>query len=520
MKDERGEKSSLASSFILHPSSFILHRAMARYGTKKYGSFKYGTDSTITTIQWGVLIDWDGDGYHAGDNEAEQMIDLSVTRGRDSYIGPNGQGLERYRPGEAILIFDNSNGRYDPYNTASPLYPNVKPGRLVDIRLRNATDTWRMIMRGKITDIQAYRSGGHETVAITVKDGLQFLSDQTLTVGLQGDEADDIVREQILPQAGWPDIVDRGWPISSGSSTKLIQQWAIRNQSALAAVHELEDVELGQFVHQRDGFGRFISSIFSYDSTITITGAECLRDILIPSPWEVVRNQIIIKVYPRRYQTVNTTVFDLDFPTAIAAGETLRLDCEFTYAGGPTIGQFATYAFTANTLSGGGGTDITASCVLVEDPNPGYGAIVEITNNSGLAGFVIDLTIDVVNVSYVVNPVVVQVEDTTSQEAYGKRTLVIDTPIMADVTYAKLCAAWLLEHLKDPLIWPTIQVENRADLQWPPYLYVTRIKLEIPTKGIDAYYRIGKIEHKWIRSNGQAVRTTFGLEPYFEPFTG
>jgi hypothetical protein len=44
---------------------------------------------------------------------------------------------------------------------------------------------------------------------------------------------------------------------------------------------------------------------------------------------------------------------------------------------------------------------------------------------------------------------------------------------------------------------------------------MARVDLNLATPGISGYYRIGKIEHRWLRENGQAVRTTYRLEPYF-----
>jgi hypothetical protein len=49
-------------------------------------------------------------------------------------------GFEHARVGKATLIFDNSTGRYDPRNAASALYPNIKPGRKMQVRAVDNTD--------------------------------------------------------------------------------------------------------------------------------------------------------------------------------------------------------------------------------------------------------------------------------------------------------------------------------------------------------------------------------------------
>ena len=45
-----------------------------RYGIAKYGSFKYGSGPTIDNLLWGIIVDWDGDGYFTGENEASHVI--------------------------------------------------------------------------------------------------------------------------------------------------------------------------------------------------------------------------------------------------------------------------------------------------------------------------------------------------------------------------------------------------------------------------------------------------------------
>lgn len=488
-----------------------------RYGRFKYAGGKYGTDSAQSLIQWGFIVDWQGLGWAAEYNEAERMIDLNMVRGRDNYVKPNGSGLERYQPGVITAVFDNEDGRYDPYNTSSPLYPNVMPGKLADVRVRDGTGTIRTLMRGKVSDIQTFRRSGRELAMIRVVDGLGFLKDQIVTIGLAGGQVDSRVHDYILPAAGWPDVAWRGWPIWTGNPvTKLIQQWAIRNQNALEAIEQLADVELGQFVHQKDGYGRLMSSQLTYRETITITEEECLRDISFPSPWEVIRNEVTVMVYPRRYVIVNAVVFELDQVIPLANGESVTLECELTYANYPTIGQYLTYDVELWTDSDGTGTNLGYS--IESDPNPGFSTWVTITNTSGLPGYLTHLDIEAQNVSYVRNPSSVTAVDTDSQATYGRRTLVLDTPWMADADYAQECADWLLDKLKDPQPWPVIQIEHRSDLQFQPELYSSRIKLEIPSKNIDGYYRVGKIEHQWLSENGQAVRTTFKLEPYFDIF--
>ena len=96
---------------------------MARYGTFKYGTTnKYGTAPTFATLLWGIEIDWNGDGNFT--NEADKCRAFTSSRGRDFYLNPNGEGFEPIDTGRLTFQLDNDDGRYDVFNTGSPLSPS------------------------------------------------------------------------------------------------------------------------------------------------------------------------------------------------------------------------------------------------------------------------------------------------------------------------------------------------------------------------------------------------------------
>jgi hypothetical protein len=139
-------------------------------------------------------------------------------------------------------------------------------------------------------------------------------------------------------------------------------------------------------------------------------------------------------------------------------------------------------------------------------------------NNSGSDGY-ITLLQAVGDAIYPPSVQLREAEDTTSQDDYGPRTLTLDAYWQESSTAAKAIADWLLSELKDPMPIPTVQLENQPDLQFGPDLCESRIHLTVAAKGIDDYFRVGKIEHRWLKENGIAVQTTFKLEPYFTPFS-
>ncbi len=88
------------------------------------------------SLAWHFNFNWNGDGSTMVD-EASRVIDMHSKRGRDAYLrvdgDGNGIGYERVQPGTCSVVVLNTDGRFDPYNTSSPLYPYILPGRLAQI---------------------------------------------------------------------------------------------------------------------------------------------------------------------------------------------------------------------------------------------------------------------------------------------------------------------------------------------------------------------------------------------------
>lgn len=111
---------------------------MARYGTFKYSAEKYGKTTTgiPNNILYSFHVDWDGDGSYDGDyNEAFRVLSWSVDRGRDSVFNPSGDGFTPYGIGTMRVTLDNKDGRYDSWNSASPLYGTSAPGKKAQFRV-------------------------------------------------------------------------------------------------------------------------------------------------------------------------------------------------------------------------------------------------------------------------------------------------------------------------------------------------------------------------------------------------
>lgn len=522
---------------------------MARYNTFKYGDGTlYGTEALgidDSSLLWSVLVDWDADGYYTGENEAPKMVNFSLTRGRDSYIRSDGQGFERYGIGRVTLTLDNDDGRYNPFNINSPLYPNVVPGKRVRIAvLDRNTSTNHSLMRGVIADIQPFNQGTRKMVRIEVVDGQQFLQGKTVKIGIRGGtpppwpSAFNTVGswvDLILERANWPadewprtydSIEDANGNQLGVSFTENFYRWLkfawFWLRDAYDAVAEMENTELGTFLHARDGSARFLSSHFSYDKVVEISESQILRDITTPQPWEVIRNKIEVKVHYIFSSGIASTVLwkiggtgnDAIF---IAARSQKVFEAQFKYQNFDVVPDTGVGGYqinkTVNSNTAGTGTDLSSQCTI-DIGEYGDGATLTLTNNSSTNGYIINLSLQAVPI-YSPTATIVSSEDSASQNTYGLKVFRLESPWQQEHDWVDILKTLLINVLKSPTQYPIIKIEHRPDIQFALDLYVDAIHLEADTLGINAFYRIGKIEHQWLNPNGSAVLTTLKLEPYF-----
>lgn len=496
---------------------------MARYNTFKYGDGTlYGTDPVTTNLLWGVIIDWDQDGYQSGENEANRMVDLKVERGRDYMVKPGGKGFEPLGAGTAVALFDNTDGRYDPYNASSPIYPYVTPGKLVEISVKDGNlGTQYGVMYGVVDDIQPVKVNGQPHARIVVKDGMRWLADQLLPAGYQAGSDYQTIVEWILDAVDWP------WTVSADDSALMsdtLNYWWCWQEPALSQLRELEEAEAAVMFHGRDGVFYFYNRDFTHNRTQAVTQSEILKDVATPQPWEVVRNDVTVSAYYKVAENLsspNDVLFEvisthLGTDAQIPAGTSITIDATFKY------GSYGRLAGTNESilwaiLRNSDNADISGSCSMSYQDPVGGGTRFTFTNPTGDNAHLeyLEVNGDVVYNQYTMAR---NASDSTSQSKYGPRILVLNSFWQANAGDAEDIADWLLAELKDPTMHPVIQFEYRPTYQFYYDLW-DRVELTISELGINANYRVGKIEHEWLKPNGQAVRTLMKLEPYFTVFS-
>lgn len=499
---------------------------MARYSTFLYGDEKYGTSPTTDNFLWTFMVDWTNDKtWNDGYNDGRFMVDLKVVRGRNSMLKHDGSGWERYQPGRLTVTLDNSDGRYDPYNTSSPIYPYVTPGKHFQLKVKNGNTGGNYnMMWGIITDIQPYTKGKQKYVKIEGTDAIGWMLGKQIEVyGLHTSIDWTNIDFGIRTNVGFPS--DR-WTISTvdtGNYTMLYSWFS--EIAALEAIQQAADAEMGGFVHDRFGSWLRWSGDSTQLGTVTIDESELLNDIVFPQPWEVVRNDIRVKCYPKQSFSVGAPViWDLgEQPSVAGGGGYLETLARFRYNNRTVCATGAIFTATFNSNQDGSGTNYTCTTTYGEI---GDAVRVRFTNNDPFAKYLIGavstdepakITSNVIYTPYERTQIA---QDTTSIGLYGPRTLTIDSSLIQDVDYAQAYADHLLAQFKDPKKQPVVKIENRPTLQFARDIWRDKITLNAPSVGISGeYFRIGKVQHEWLRENGQAVRTTWNLEPFLDPFT-
>jgi hypothetical protein len=485
---------------------------MAEYGTVKYGAAKYGAYGTsgADTLLWAIEIDWDGNGLFSGYNEAQHCTAFSSQRGRNFFVRQDGKGFEHYRTGNAYLTLVNRDGRFDPFNASSPLYPDVEPGKYIKIWVRDgATGNNYDVIAGRVESIEPFRKNDIEYVRISLTDGWRWLLDHNASIALQTDTRTDTAIGLILDAVDWPTI----WGRALGQGDDIIPYWWEDQRSAATAINDLVDSENGRFYPAADGTATFEGRNQTNTSVVTITQDEMGREISVLQPWEVVRNVVEVVAHPRISQD-GAEIWRLQDTTRVGAGESLALFADFVYenrkvAGTNLVTPVDTTDYTMNAAADGSGADLTANFTVAITSTFSQTAKLTITNTGGSDGYITLLRLrgDAID-----NPDNVILKTDGSNGAQP-RIFTLDSKHQQDVNQAVSYSQYLEDYLSNVRRFPAIRLENRVAEQFTPDL-TDRVTLTAATISLNDDYRVGMIEHNWLSENGQAVETRMRFEPF------
>jgi hypothetical protein len=172
--------------------------------------------------------------------------DISIYfRSGDTHRGAQRE-LQRVEAGTASLTLDNRDGRFTPFNIASPYYPNVLPMRRIRIRAVWDANTYP-VYYGFVEGWPVGFNDTDTTTQVSLVDGFKILS----LAFISGDfpEQGSGARVQaILDAVGW---LTAETDIDVGTVT--VPAITLENVSALEHIQQIEHAEAGRFFIGRDG---------------------------------------------------------------------------------------------------------------------------------------------------------------------------------------------------------------------------------------------------------------------------
>jgi len=487
-----------------------------------HGDRLWGASTPVPNVGYGLEIDWHDYGSFTGDSEANRMISWSMFRGRRNMLLSTGGGFESIQTGSLTIVMDNSDGRYDGWNAASPLYPNVSPGHDVRFRILDmSTNTKYSVFFGTLVDIIPSGYGTSKPcVTLKIEDGWRYLRTIPASVAVQTTPTVDAAAALVLSSAKWP----TRWGSSLDSFADVIPYyWALGGNFAGAELENLANAYLSHFYIDNTGKARLQNRTTISATVQNYDEGTSLKNIGNPQPWTNRFNVTRIKTHPRK-AAASGTIYQLNGATPSilpGAAQSLTLLVGYTYNNTPcpaisVITPVATTDYTANSLANGSGTDKTANCSVVYTDFGDTGKIT-ITNNDASLVYLTSLrvrgsAIYESNVSDVTYPTDMS---TVPQPRQFVLDLLAQQDINVGLSFSQVLGPFLA--LNHP--FPVVQIESRPALQYAPDLFDI-VSASFPTIGVNGIsFRVAGIEHSsdTTLENCQKVTTTFYLEPYISP---
>jgi len=444
-------------------------------------------------------VDWDGDGVYEAD-EGGPLYGVTLERGRKNVIARNGNGFEPPQPGSGTLLLLDLDGRYDPWNETSPIYPNFTANKRFRIEVEENGTVWP-VMTGNIKKIQRVE-GNVPAVRLDLEGALALLGEDVWVTMQKNIYAGDAM-EMVLDAAGWP--ADRD--LSAGVDEKAV--WWVSGVSALQALHELAEAEYGTLVMRADGTIRFRSRHDFYDVVATVTGADIQRGYRIPLPWDVVRTVARVRAYLPK--DTSGLLYEYQASVPVQGSETAEI---FISVQDVYIGEITSVEHMANASADGTGADVSDQVTVTATLLSPQRVKLEVANSS-------TSTVYLQSVKFYGNGVTMdgyvdyEARNDDGAALYGERALTVDVMWLQDALVAKDIADHLAWWYGEPATGRAaveVRLKDRPALQFGVDVGDV-VSLDLGS--IQGNYRLIHVEHHWLDRVGRMVETKWILQPAF-----
>lgn len=471
-------------------------------GTDRY----LGKGTSRENLLYSIVVDWNMDGLYDGWNEARWLIPatLEINRGREYFLKRSGDGFERIDTGNCTLELDNSDGRYDPRNEESPLYPHLltTDERFARVAVNNGDGGGSYdLITGKLVDFAPVTDGrGRKRFRLRIEDAMIHLRKREANIDIQPDIKTNEAIGAVLDDIGWP------WGRTLDNAVETIPYWWVFGRSPYNTIWELAESELGQFFVDVKGDARFISRYHIDNDPLSLSSEEISPEILERQPAETFRDKVVVRVHPRVLRATGVLWTLQDAPGYLGAGDTRELWPEYSYASRAVPAQnvitpVATTDYTANSNSAGSGTDLT-TYLSVSLSNFGEGGRLTVRNTGGTGLYYwIQVRGDALDAPDAVS----------AKAGSGERVFLLDLPWQQKVASGQDAADYLYAALSNPAKnYIILSMTGLPDKQFMKDL-MGWIDLVLGSRNISGVFRISKIRHRAVARS--LVQTTYWLEP-------
>lgn len=470
---------------------------MAKYSDFLYSDEQYGVGGApafTAPLTWVLLVNWSGSTWT---NESDRLIDVNIRAGRERYLSSS--GFEPVPSAKLTATLDNLDRRYDPRNESSPLYPDVRPGKKVELSARiNATGVRHVIFTGNLSDVRPISgdSGGDVRFVCGGYDGVLEKTQTPTYVSVVNTSLSEAYN-RLLDQLNFPGsrAID--------TDTQPIPSFDAGRNKASSVADNLAAAGLGTFFVSKEGRACYLGRNFTARATHAITEAQISRKMIPSQPWDDVYNKTIV-VANRPIKQLGAVIWSLPNPVEFTSGTPFTINILYSPAT-----DIAIDATEANTLASGEGADITSSLSLTSFALSYGGGTMTFTPSA--SGYLTKLEIrgrsfDVVEEEYTY-------DDLTGQ-ADGVMQFSLNTPYLQDPNYASVFADELGAYLKDYRDTLKISITARPDLQLPLDV-MDKVELTADTLDLSGDYYVLGYEHNWHEATGAHMETHVWLRDVF-----
>jgi hypothetical protein len=413
-----------------------------------------------------LQVDWANDGSWTGTGETIDMgrvRSIACSFGRDRASQLTG----KCKAGTFQAVLDNRSGDYTPFNSSSPIYGLILPGRPVRLLGTSAGQSDQPIWQGFLTRItpQVFL-GGDATAKLEATGPLGQVNLDQIEVPMVASQRTDQVVDDILDAAGWG--AGSGYRTLDAGKTTITRYWKAATYT-VPALQEIESTEGGFIregkdgkvifdnrVHRLAGAGLTSQATYSDASGAARVYSGLVQDDPLPHIFNIFSTSV------QTYSTASVAVLWTLSETGasspmISAGVARTWIARYPTETSPNnargVNAWTTTAATtdmlANSAADGSGTNVTSD-IGIGVSKSSETMEITLTNNGSVPAYITKLQARGTAVT-ADDPAEVKVEDATSQTAYGKRTWPSKSKYIPDTTEALAWAQYNVGLYKDPV---------------------------------------------------------------------